>query len=93
MFVRVKRRKLSRNLGYSLHAVLVESFRRKGEPRQKIVCYLGSIRENELPVLTIRKEFTTHAHHKIDSLNLLPHESSKLKISLSKMLYEYTQSK
>ena len=53
MYVRWKRRKLRKGLGrkreedagYARSAVLVESHRVKGQPRQKFVAHLGSIRE------------------------------------------------
>jgi hypothetical protein len=54
MFARWKRRRLRRLKPWSppddsaLHAVLVESHRVDGRPRQRVVRHLGTIREREL---------------------------------------------
>ena len=53
MYVRWKRRKLRKGLGrkreedagYARSAVLVESHRVKGQPRQKFVAHLGYVKE------------------------------------------------
>lgn len=56
MFVRWKRRKLKRRLGYGQdagfvrYAVLVESVRVGGKPRQKFVAHLGYIEERLMGV-------------------------------------------
>ena len=65
MFIRWKRRKKtstklwwgSRKLsevGDSLYCVLVESQRIDGAPRQKVVCYLGSLDEGDLGKLWLK---------------------------------------
>ncbi len=54
MFVRWKRRPLRRRRPWSppdehaLYAVLVEAYRADGRPRQRVVRYLGAIKEGQL---------------------------------------------
>ncbi len=46
MFVRWKKRKL-RSWGYSYTAVLVESYRVNGKPRQKIIASIATIKDRD----------------------------------------------
>ena len=54
MFVRWKRRPLRRRRGWSppdehaLYAVVVENYRVDGHPKQRVVRYLGAIKEGQL---------------------------------------------
>lgn len=86
MFVRFKRVKLARKTGfdhqYSLHAVLVENHRDRGKPRQQIVAYLGSIRENQVYDPNRRHEFYKLLQTKLRKLNLDPRVLSKVQMNL-----------
>ena len=85
MFIRFKRVKLSQKIGfpdeYSLHAVLVQSFRQNGKPRQQIIAYLGAIREGQLRDQTHLREFYDLIQNKLRKLNLHPRELSKVQIN------------
>jgi hypothetical protein len=86
MFVRFKRVKLASKLGrvpeYSLHAVLVENYRRDGKPRQQIIAYLGSIRENHMSDPQRRNHFYSLLQMKLRKLNLNPRVLSKVQMNL-----------
>jgi hypothetical protein len=51
-----------------LVAALVQSERRQGKPRQKVVAYLGSIREERLSEVLPREWFWSHAVDVLDRL-------------------------
>jgi hypothetical protein len=87
MFVRFKRVKLAGKLGFpgefSLHAVLVENHRdSKGRPRQQIISYLGSIRENSLYNPSHRSEFLKKLQSKLRELSLTPREMTRIQMNL-----------
>jgi hypothetical protein len=86
MFVRFKRVKLARKIGlndeYSLHAVLVENYRREGKPRQQIIAYLGSIRERHIADAQLRNQFYSMLQRKLNRLNLNPRVLSKVQMNL-----------
>ena len=87
MFVRFKRVKLAGKLGfpgeYSLHAVLVQNHRdSKGQPRQKIICYLGSIRERQLYNPSHRTEFLKKMQSKLRELSLTPRDMTRIQMNL-----------
>ena len=86
MYIRFKRRKLASKPGhvpsYSLHAVLVESYREDGKPRQRIVSYLAALPENQFAIDNKRKEFFSKINHRIESLHLDPRTSAAIKVRL-----------
>ena len=57
MFIRIKRRKLRRNDGTALDAVLVQSVWEHGKPRQKVVRYLAGIQDHYLTAPAHRQLF------------------------------------
>ena len=93
MFIRFKRVKLADNHTqlprYSIHCVLVESFRIKGKPRQRVIKYLGSIREREFMSHSSRSAFTKRIEGKIDELELGPHVTARLKVQLIRKIVQY----
>jgi hypothetical protein len=98
MFIRFKRVKLSdKNKlfsapSYSVHLVVVESFRLKGKPRQRVLKYLGSIKEMELRNPTSRKIFLKRIEKKIDEMDISPIESARLKVSLIRKSIQFGRS-
>lgn len=93
MFIRWKRRKKAptkpwrrprrrSDAGDSLYCVLVESQRINGSPRQKVICYLGSLDEGDREKLWLRVDFWDGVHAKLDQLNLFPRERAKIEQSI-----------
>jgi hypothetical protein len=75
MYVRFKvRARKSKGKGKkalrTFHVVLVESSRESGNPRQRIVAYLGSIREEEFSIIQKRYNFLNKLRGKLDALDL-----------------------
>lgn len=74
MFVRWKRRKLKGKLsrgddpGYALDAVLVESVRINGKPRQKFLAHLATIEERLLHQTVARFCFWRNVHFSLQPL-------------------------
>lgn len=94
MFIRWKRRKKAASkplrrprryseAGDSLYCVLVESQRIDGVPRQKVICYLGSLNEGDREKMWLRIDFWDRVRPKLDQLNLLPRERAKIEQSIS----------
>ena len=88
MFVRFKRVKLASRTGktpaYSLHAVLVENYRDKGKPRQRILKYLCSAREAALQTHEGRQAFFRLITKKLDHADLDPRDTARIKVHLIK---------
>jgi hypothetical protein len=86
VFVRLKRVKLARKNReepeYSLHAVLVENRRKEGRPRQQIVAYLGSIREQHFYDPVQRSKFLKELQMRIRKLDLDPVTVAKIHVNL-----------
>jgi hypothetical protein len=93
MFIRWKRRKKtstkfwrgSRKLSEvadSLYCVIVESQRINGVPRQKVICYLGSLDEGDLGKLWLRVDFWDHIGPKLDPLGLTLRERARIEESI-----------
>lgn len=92
MFIRWKRRKKAvskpwRRLrrsqsGDSLYCVLVESKRVNGSPRQKVLCYLGSLDERDRDGLWTRVDFWDRADAKLNQLQLTRRERAKIEESI-----------
>ena len=70
MYVRWKRTKRKDRWGYgdTLTAVLVKSERVNGQPRQKFIAHLGSIREGRIDVQGARLNFWDNVEAKLASL-------------------------
>ena len=94
MFIRVKRRKLasrgSESRGsesrYSLHMVLVESYRSKGKPLQRIIKYLGSINSDALQSRSLRHEFLERVSRKLEDLDYDGRQIAMLKVRIVRIL-------
>jgi hypothetical protein len=68
---------------FLLAAVLVQSERRDGKPRQKIVAYLGFVREEHArEKVWARKMFWDEARRRLDALGLGPAERQKVEAAL-----------
>jgi hypothetical protein len=81
MFLRWKRRHTA--TGALLSAVVAKCQRQGGRPRQTVVAYLGSIREdhaNSLP--SVRAAFWKAAGKRLDALALDPGMRQKLEMSI-----------
>lgn len=89
MFIRWKRRKKAAtkpwrqprrrsDAGDSLYCVLVESQRVNGSPRQKVICYLGSLDEGDREKLWLRVDFWDLVSAKLDKLELTSRERTKI---------------
>jgi hypothetical protein len=73
MYVRFKvraRKSKGRKRLQTYHVVLVESSRQDGNPRQRIIAYLGSIREEDYLIPVKRYTFLNHLRSKLDRLDL-----------------------
>ena len=97
MFVRWKRRKKAatkpgRNprrrsdAGDSLYCVLIESRRIEGKPRQKVVCYLGSVDEGHLDKTWLRVDFWDAIKPKLDGLDLTRKERQRIEDSIQQIV-------
>ncbi len=95
MFVRWKRRESSykhrgwifRNIalerGATISAVLVESVRVDGKPRQRFICHLAKVREKQLDEKFTPFHFWRNATNKLASLPLDDSEKKKIEDQLS----------
>jgi hypothetical protein len=61
---------------------LVKSERRDGKPRQKVVAYLGIVREEYAEHPTHREAFWRRASARLDALGLDPEERGKIEAAL-----------
>ncbi len=99
MFVRWKRRKKAQKRpgqygpprcrsenGDSLYCVIAESKRVKGSPRQKVICYLGSVDEGDTERLCVRVDFWDHVVANLDRLRLVPAERTKIEGSINRVV-------
>jgi hypothetical protein len=62
--------------------VLVESHRTKSGPRQRIIAYLGSAREDSLQNPIARRNFFHQLLNKIDRLTATPAIKAQIKMAL-----------
>lgn len=97
MFIRWKRRKKAKarpgrrrrwrsDAGDSLYCVLIESFRVNGAPRQRVICYLGSLDENDREKLWLRVDFWEAVDAKLAGLDLTRRERTKIEESISRVV-------
>ncbi len=85
MFVRWKRRERGKAASagkYLLTAALVRSERRDGKPRQKVVAYLGSIREEWTGEVWPRKQFWEFADKVLGAAGLDAQTTAKAEAAL-----------
>src|SRR5262245_5726237 len=69
MFVRWKKRLLHKEKGHhALSAVLVQSARVNGKPRQRIIRYLATVSEKDLRVTAHRESFWASVDQHLDDL-------------------------
>ncbi len=93
MFVRWQRKKrVDRyNWGHLLCAVLVESHRVDGEPRQRTVAYLGGIRESFIDEReNEHRAFWRHADKRLDELALDPEARAKVEAAIDSRVRRVT---
>ena len=97
MFIRWKRRKKAKptpgrrrrwrsDAGDSLYCVLIESQRVNGVPRQKVICYLGSLDENDREKLWLRVDFWDAVDAKLARLDLTRRERAKIEESIGRVV-------
>ncbi len=86
MYVRWKKRMRSsyhRPTGeHTLSAYLVESYRKDGQPRQRVVTYIGSIGEQRTQMHYHRLDFWKSAAEHINPLNLDDETMTAIKAAL-----------
>jgi hypothetical protein len=68
---------------YGLVAVLVESERRQGKPRQKVIAHLGVIAEGRLHHVGYRIEFWSDIESRLDALHLGDEQRHKIEQSIT----------
>jgi hypothetical protein len=98
MFIRWKRRKKAEpkqgrlprrrsRFGDSLYCVLVESLRVSGgPPRQKVICYLGSVDEGDRERLCVRVNFWDRLRRCLDQLQIDAPERTKIEASIERVV-------
>jgi integrase/recombinase XerD len=92
MFARWKRRQLKRAesaggvAGRVLYAVLVSAIRVRGKPRQKVVLYLGAIRESQAQETEGRMNFWLTVERKVKNLKMEDGLYKKIIDTLSKVV-------
>jgi hypothetical protein len=64
----------------------VETNRVNGPPRQKVVCYLGSVDEGDRESVWTRVDFGDRATAKLDQLQLTRRERAKIEESISRVV-------
>jgi hypothetical protein len=77
MHVTIKKLRLKKR-GATIIAELRRSYRRGGQPRHELVCYLGSIREQYIPFSSARTKFWSGVSLKLAALNLPDYERQRL---------------
>lgn len=87
MFIRIKKQLNKETL---LSAVLVESQRIAGKPRQKILGYISSIRETNLHLVPCRLNFWNKAEEKLNTMNLSDIERKNIYLKLEKFVSKVT---
>lgn len=86
MFVRWKRRHLRRNRDTAWDAVLVQSVRIAGTPRQRTVRYLGSIRTRYRPAPAHRQAFWAAVEQRLAQLALDPATRQAVETQLERQI-------
>jgi hypothetical protein len=88
MFIRIKQRRLksSDDGDFSLRVYLVENRRIKGDPRQRVVAYLGSIRQSQIKIANQRDHCIHVAAKRIRSISSDFRQHSRLIQSMIKLI-------
>jgi hypothetical protein len=90
MFVRWKSRQLTRTESgapeRSLYAVLVECKRIDGQPRQKVIKYLGHINEEHLGIPRECREFWDQAKQSLDTVDFEPGVRRRLEAKMAEVV-------
>jgi hypothetical protein len=79
-----------RNPGKSFSAELVRSERVDGQPRQKVVAYLGHIKEKYLDVPSRRYHFWEHVDQQLKALGVSLAERQRIEARLSAVVARAT---
>ena len=95
MFIRIKKRLLSSSSSssssfitdYSYRFVIVQSYRSKGRPRQRVVKYLGSTRLSSLKNSGNKKKFLLEMIRRLEHVDLSLKEIAALKLKLINTIY------
>ena len=95
MFVRIKKTPVyspgnRRVSDYSLRFLVVESQRRDGVPRQKIIKYLGSVRASKLQSASYKHQFLSELQRKLRTSGFDPMEQAKLHVSLIRCVIHHS---
>lgn len=85
MYVRWNRYKRATGNEDYIYAVLVESHRVDGRPRQRTIKYLGGISENT-PYASHRENFWKEAEKKINEIGLVPEAREKLTLKMKTVI-------
>jgi hypothetical protein len=94
VFIRIKFKALNAQAAglrdYSLRLLIVESYRKKGLPRQRIVKYLGSIRKKNLRTVADKHNFIEAMKKKVESMEELNFEQqTRIKLSLVRTIIHF----
>jgi len=89
MFIRLKRRLLALRtprspFQYALDAVCVQSLRKDGKPRQKVIKHLAQIKEDDLDDPQHQMRFWKQVEQNLDTLGLEPEIRQSLEEKLRK---------
>src|SRR5687768_14674649 len=93
MYIRIKKRRLSPRNGnapeYALRFLVVESHRSDGQPRQRIIKYLGSVKQKSMRNPTERARILASMQRKLDHLELeIPYTKvMHLKLNLIRLMH------
>jgi hypothetical protein len=81
-----RRRRWRSDAGDSLYCVLIESYRVNGAPRQRVICYLGSLDENDREKLWLRVDFWEAVDAKLSKLELTRRDRAKIEESIGRVV-------
>ena len=83
MYIQWQRRSVRRTGETTLRAVLVQSVRHQGQPRQRCVCYLGAIRVRYQQAPAHRQRFWARVDQRLAPLGLDPATRARLETALA----------
>ena len=95
MYVKWQRKQRADSDGYGalLTATLVESRRIDGNPRQRSIAYLGSIREGKIDrTLSHHEYFWRKATRRLDQLDMTRGQRDKIEVALASRVRRLTDS-
>lgn len=84
MYIRWRKYELSKRRGTSLRAEIVQSFRHPvtGEPRNKFIGYLASIKANQCSEPVAQERFWQKVDTRLSEMNLTPSAEHRIKTKL-----------